>query len=291
MGIIRQIFTTRTASQNPQALILIDAGRSPQSTRYTPGRGLDRKHPERLARSRPGGDGLGQPAHVGVARRPAGLWPAHPGDTRGATSIVNPSKVQFGELLKPRKTGIAYTYDTGDCREHRLTVTDQRPADPAVACPGYVAYEWPAPSEDCGAIPSFYASLKALADPDRPEHGILANWFDSYDPARFSELALKVALGRLTPQSSTDPRRECPKGLKRRAPRFRSAAYTSRIQLQLEPKTGQICGPSSQGCPYCCGTKPNSPARCSIARERARWWIRHNLASAALQSPQAWCDA
>ena len=73
-------------------------------------------------------------------------------------------KVRLRDLLKPRKTVIDYTYDFGDCWEHRLTVTDVRAGQPGVSYPRYIGGERNGPPEDCGGIPGFYALLDALAD-------------------------------------------------------------------------------------------------------------------------------
>lgn len=120
-----------------------------------------------------------------------------PGDNWSATPMINAGKVNLGELLKPRKTVIDYTYDMGDCWEHRLTVTDVRPADPDIVYPRYIAGERPAPPEDCGGVPGFYAALEALADPEHPDHDEVVDWMDGYDPDHLNELALKLAIGRI----------------------------------------------------------------------------------------------
>jgi hypothetical protein len=120
-----------------------------------------------------------------------------PGPAWGGPAVVNAGKVRLAELLKPRKTVIDYTYDMGDSWEHRLTITDVRPADPAVVYPRYVAGERPAPPEDCGGVPGFYSALESLADPNHPEHEDVVAWLGGYDPDHFDELALKVAVGRL----------------------------------------------------------------------------------------------
>ena len=119
------------------------------------------------------------------------------GDTWGGPAIINAGKVRLGELLKPRKTVIEYTYDMGDSWEHRLTLTDRRPADPGLVYPRYIAGERPAPPEDCGGVPGFYEALQALADPNHPEHADVVDWLDGYDPNQFNELALKLAVGRI----------------------------------------------------------------------------------------------
>jgi hypothetical protein len=54
---------------------------------------------------------------------------------------------------------------------------------PAVENEGrYVVGEHRAPPEDCGGVPSFYPALKALPDPDHPEHEDIIDWFGGYNP-------------------------------------------------------------------------------------------------------------
>lgn len=106
-------------------------------------------------------------------------------------------KVRLRDLLKPRKTVIDYTYDFGDCWEHRLTVTDVRAGQPGVSYPRYIGGERNGPPEDCGGIPGFYELLEALADPKHPNHADAKQWSDDYDRDTFDELPIKYALGRI----------------------------------------------------------------------------------------------
>jgi hypothetical protein len=86
------------------------------------------------------------------------------------------------DVLKSRKNVIDYLYDFGDSWEHRITVTNIRPAESGVSYPRYIAGEWNAPPEDCGGIPGFYAMLEAVADPNHPNHAEAKEWLDEYDP-------------------------------------------------------------------------------------------------------------
>jgi Plasmid pRiA4b ORF-3-like protein len=90
----------------------------------------------------------------------------------------------------------------GDCWEHQLTLSKPRDADPALAYPRYLAGENPAPPEDCGGIPGFYAQLEALADPNHPDpnhpdHDNAKEWFGDYDPTRFDDQPIKDRLARI----------------------------------------------------------------------------------------------
>jgi hypothetical protein len=118
-------------------------------------------------------------------------------DGWGGPPPMRADKTVLADLLRPRKTVLEYLYDFGDSWEHRLIVSRVRPGEPDVLYPRFVAGEHPAPPEDCGGLPGFYASLEALADPGHPDHEDAADWLDGYDPARFEELRLKMAVARL----------------------------------------------------------------------------------------------
>jgi pRiA4b ORF-3-like protein len=47
-------------------------------------------------------------------------------DDWGTVPCLDASRVRLRDVLRPRKTVIDYTYDFGDCWEHRLTATDVR---------------------------------------------------------------------------------------------------------------------------------------------------------------------
>ena len=53
----------------------------------------------------------------------------------GGTPRSLGSHVRLRDVLKPGRTVIDYTYDFGDCWEHRLTVTDVRAGQPGVSYP------------------------------------------------------------------------------------------------------------------------------------------------------------
>ena len=115
----------------------------------------------------------------------------------GAGPRYEASKVRLRDVLKPRKTVIDYTYDLGDCWEHRLTVTNIRAGEPAISYPRYIGGQRNGPPEDCGGIPGFYELLEAIADPAHPGHAHVKEWADDYDPDTFDELPIKYALSRI----------------------------------------------------------------------------------------------
>jgi hypothetical protein len=115
----------------------------------------------------------------------------------GTRQRFEASKVRLRDVLKPRKTVIDYTYDFGDCWEHRLTVTDIRAGEPAVSYPRYIGGERNGPFENCGGIPGFYELLAAIADPAHPGHADAEDWAGEYDPHTYDELPIQYALGRI----------------------------------------------------------------------------------------------
>jgi hypothetical protein len=121
------------------------------------------------------------------------------------------ARLALQDLLRPRITKLGYTYDMGDCWEHQLTLTKPRPADPALAYPRYLAGENPAPPEDCGGIPGFYAQLEALADPNHPDHDDAKEWFGDFDPNRFDDQPVKDRLARIANRRRSAPAKRKPR--------------------------------------------------------------------------------
>ncbi len=118
-------------------------------------------------------------------------------DDWGGNGPLNARKTVLGDLLAPRRTTIRYTYDFGDCWEHKLVLTRVRPGEAGGSYPRLVAGERNCPPEDCGGIPGFYNMLDIAADPKHPEHNDVKDWLGGYDPAHYDEPRLKRAVGRI----------------------------------------------------------------------------------------------
>ena len=112
------------------------------------------------------------------------------GSSRAATLTIQ-------DLLRPRVTKLGYIYDMGDYWEHQVTLSKPRAADPDWAYPRYLAGENPAPPEDSGGIPGFYAQIEALVDPNHPDHNHAKEWFGDFDPNRFDDQPVKDRLARI----------------------------------------------------------------------------------------------
>jgi len=79
----------------------------------------------------------------------------------GTEPRIDAAKARLRDVLTSRQATIDYSYDFGDCWDHRLTVTDIRAGNPELSYPLYIAGEHNAPPEDCGGI------LRLLRDPRR----------------------------------------------------------------------------------------------------------------------------
>jgi hypothetical protein len=119
------------------------------------------------------------------------------GENWGSRPRLMAGKVRLRDVLKPGKTVIDYTYDLGDCWEHRLTFTDVRAGQPGVSYPRYIGGERNGPPEDCGGIPGFYEWLAAISDPTHEGHAKAKEWADEYDPHTVDELPIRYALSRI----------------------------------------------------------------------------------------------
>jgi hypothetical protein len=118
----------------------------------------------------------------------------------GTKPRVDASRIRLRDVLSPLETSIDYTYDFGDCWEHRLTVTDVRRGKPELSYPRYVRGERNGPPENCGGLPGFYAMLDAASDTDHPDHIEAKQWLDDYDPNEIEELPMRYALARIANQ-------------------------------------------------------------------------------------------
>ncbi|MDP3677045.1 MAG: plasmid pRiA4b ORF-3 family protein [Novosphingobium sp.] len=117
-------------------------------------------------------------------------------------------RVRLRDVLAPGgATTIDYTYDFGDIWEHKLTVSDVRPADAGTAYPRFIAGERDCPPEDCGGIPGFYEMLEARADPTHPDHAEISEWLDGYDPEELDIFPIEVALGRIAARRNAAAKR------------------------------------------------------------------------------------
>ena len=101
------------------------------------------------------------------------------------------SKTRLSQVLATVGDRLDYLYDFGDNWEHVLMLEEIVEATPGGPRARVVGGERAAPPEDCGGVPGYEDLVEALADPERPGHSDLVEWYeevyggtpDDFDPA------------------------------------------------------------------------------------------------------------
>lgn len=98
-----------------------------------------------------------------------------------------------------RRSTLSYVYDFGDDWVHRIQVEKTLPGDPLFTLPFCVGGACATPPEDCGGVPGYADFVRALADPNDPEHEHLAEWIGvtSWDPKFFDSIAANDRLAEI----------------------------------------------------------------------------------------------
>jgi len=101
------------------------------------------------------------------------------------------SKTRISQVLATVGDRLGYLYDFGDNWEHVLTLEETHEAGRGAPRARVVDGERAAPPEDCGGVPGYEDLVAALADPQRPAHSDLVEWYEEvyggtpsdFDPA------------------------------------------------------------------------------------------------------------
>lgn len=101
------------------------------------------------------------------------------------------SKTRLSQVLATVGDRLDYLYDFGDSWEHVLTLEEIVETAPDGPRAHVVDGERAAPPEDCGGVPGYEDLVDALADPERPDHSDLVEWYEEvyggtpgdFDPA------------------------------------------------------------------------------------------------------------
>jgi len=114
-----------------------------------------------------------------------------------APDSINSENVRLATVL--RTSTLSYVYDFGDYWDHRITVEKTHPADPLMALPLCIAGAGATPPEDCGGVPGYGEFVRAMANPDDPEHEHFVEWIgaDTWDPAVFDSTEANDRLARI----------------------------------------------------------------------------------------------
>lgn len=89
-----------------------------------------------------------------------------------------------------RTSTLSYVYDFGDYWDHRITIEKTLAVDALFTLPFCVGGAGATPPEDCGGVAGYADFMRAMADPNDPEHAHLAEWIgvDSWDPKVFDSI-------------------------------------------------------------------------------------------------------
>jgi hypothetical protein len=101
------------------------------------------------------------------------------------------SKYRLADILPKEKSKAIFEYDFGDSWEHELVVEKILEPEAGVKYPRCTAGEMACPPEDSGGVWGYAELVKALKDPEHPEHETYVEWLDlesgeDFDPADFS---------------------------------------------------------------------------------------------------------
>ena len=112
-----------------------------------------------------------------------------------APDVTSGEKAKLTTVL--RTSTVEYVYDMGDNWEHRIQIEKKLAPDSTIALPMCVGGASATPPDDCGGIPGHTDFVRAMADPNDPEHEHLAEWIgqDSWDPKAidFDEINARLA--------------------------------------------------------------------------------------------------
>jgi hypothetical protein len=104
----------------------------------------------------------------------------------------------LADVAPRRGSRLRYTYDYGDNWEHDIVVEQVGPPMPDVRYPVCVTGERAGPPDDCGGVWGYADLLKALADPNHPEHDWMREWAGGpIDPEVFDLDEVNKRLARL----------------------------------------------------------------------------------------------
>lgn len=101
-------------------------------------------------------------------------------------SFVDAGVVTLRSLDLSEKDSFEYLYDFGDGWYHKVVVEAVNEPEPGEAYPRCLAGKRACPPEDCGGPHLYPEVLKAVADPNHPEHEEFSEWLNpDFDPESF----------------------------------------------------------------------------------------------------------
>jgi len=106
------------------------------------------------------------------------------------------AEVRLDQIVTGEGFKMGYTYDFGDNWEHVLLVERVLPLDSQQTYPMCIKGKRAVPPEDVGGVWGYEEFLRALKDPDHPEHQDYVDWWgeEPFDPAAFDREAVNAEL-------------------------------------------------------------------------------------------------
>lgn len=112
--------------------------------------------------------------------------PPEYGDMDMDMDSKNETKYKLSQLLKKEKDKLVYEYDFGDGWSHKIELEKILPYDYKAALPFCVTGKRACPPEDCGGVWGYEDLIKAITDPNDPEHEDMLEWLGGeFDPEFF----------------------------------------------------------------------------------------------------------
>lgn len=98
---------------------------------------------------------------------------------------------KLADILPKEKAKAIFEYDFGDSWEHELVVEKILEPEAGVKYPRCIDGKMACPPEDSGGVWGYAELVKALKDPEHPEHETYVEWLDlesgeDFDPTDFS---------------------------------------------------------------------------------------------------------
>ena len=107
--------------------------------------------------------------------------------------------VTLAALVRGEKSKLLYEYDLGDSWEHELLLEKILPREEGKRYPVCLTGKRACPPEDCGGVWGYASLLKALHDPEHPEHEEMLEWVGgAFDPEVFDRDEVNRELQHLT---------------------------------------------------------------------------------------------
>lgn len=93
-------------------------------------------------------------------------------------------------LIHPVNEVLSYLYDFGDSWKHRVEFEGRQSQDAQLPC--CLDGRWRCPPEDVGGVRGYHEFLRAIVDPEDPEHENYLQWVGgSFDPTAFTPAEVK----------------------------------------------------------------------------------------------------